>query len=98
MSFTVTEVTSDGGSPRPDGFGFSTKAFDCVNTAGSTGGDIITPFSHTTDIEIVGFTPTTTTTMPGVTAVAVNSSGQVVVTIVTAADVDFRIRLAGRGM
>lgn len=99
MAFTATRGTDDRFSPAPDSFGFSTVYWDIVNTAGSTGGDIITPFSRTEDIEIVGFTPTVSAAeYPGISAVALNAAGQVVVTVVNLADLDYGLRLRGRGL
>ena len=99
MAFTYERPTRDAFSAAPDGFGFSTIAFDIVNTAGSVGGTMVLPFISSEDIEIVGWTPVATGAYPYITAASYQAAEPKMPTIaiVFPANSVGRLRLRGRG-
>lgn len=98
MAFTYPRPTDDAFAAAPDGFGFCTIAFDIANTGGSTGGDMVLPFTSKEDIEIVGWTPVATGAYPFITATAYDTTtGLPQISITFAANAVGRLRLRGRG-
>lgn len=97
MSFAATQVGDDAGSPRPLGGGYFTFAVDIVQGVLDTGGDIPTPYTDDSSIEIEAVTPTNgPASWPSITTVALDSNKKLAVTLETEAGFNGRVRFSGR--